>query len=214
MTCKCQCGEVYPIPAGLRVREFGCYHCGRLVKVVLLSERAQSDPPLRWAVALAAVLVGAMSLVSLAFAAPGDSTERQSFASRTETAAGDAAEAARGRGRMKVINDTGQAIAFRLVGPSAADTQTALIPPWTEKVFDELTAGTWTARYCLGRGWQPELNRFASGGECAELGDRVVLDERIEDGKLLYTVAALRFGSSPREWPAADRITASQFDGD
>ncbi len=214
MTCKCRCGEVYPIPAGLRVREFGCYHCGRLVKVGPVPERGQTDPPLRWAVALAAVLVSAMSMVSLAFAAPADSWERQSFATRTETAAGDAAEAAQGRGRIKVINDTGHAIAFRLVGPSAADTQTALLPPWTEKVFDELASGTWTARYCLGRDWQPELNRFAATGECDELGDRVVLDERIEDGKLLYTVAALRFGASAREWPAADRIPPSDFDGD
>ncbi len=222
MTFKCQCGEAFPIPAGVPVVEFRCHRCGRLIEVrrptpplrTAVAEDEPKDLPLRWGVALAGLLVAAVSLVSLAFAAPAESWDRQSFATRTETATGDAADAASGRGRMKVVNDTGEAIAVRLVGPTAADTQTTLVAPWSEKTFDQLAAGRWTARYCLGREWQPELNRFDSTRECDELRDRAVFDERIEDGNLAYTVAVLRFGPTPREWPEADRITQADFDGD
>jgi hypothetical protein len=164
--------------------------------------------------ALAVMLTALFSLASLASAGPPVSGRSQSYASRTETVPDGPAEAAQGRGRLKVINDSGRAIAFRLVGPTAGDTQTALIAPWTEHVFGELAGGRWMARYCLGEHWQPEVERFASTGECDEVTDPLVFMDGIDNGRLRYFVSVMRFGPSPREWPSTVRITPDDFAGD
>jgi hypothetical protein len=199
------CGDRYaiadeadPESYGLRRRWPFPRHAGTLRSAVL-------------AALAVAVLAG---LLNMAGGEAVDSPDRPGVAMRMETAPPEGADGALGRGVLKVINDSGKAIALRLIGPEYSDSRTILVPAWEDGRIFGLAPGTWVARYCTGSGWRPDERRFASIAGCAELDQTIDYTEVIAGETLHYGAAVIRFGPSPRESPPAHAIPAEEFTAD
>jgi hypothetical protein len=164
---------------------------------------------------LAALAIAvAAGLLNMAWAQPRDSSEHPGAAMRTEAMPVDAADSEQGRGVLKVMNDSGKAIALRLIGPEHSDSRTILIPAWEDRRVFRVPPGFWKARYCQGFGWQFDVQRFTTTGACGELDDTIRYSESVSDETLRYGAAVLRFGPTPRETPAAHPITVEEFAAD
>jgi hypothetical protein len=164
---------------------------------------------------LAALVIAVLAgVLNTAVAEIGESPQRTGVVMRTESVPGGIAEGAVGRGLLKVMNDSGSAIALRLIGPQYGDSRTVLVPAWGDGRVFNLVPGTWTVKYCTGSQWRPEARRFEFTAACGELDQTIEYTETIEDEALKYGAAVVRFGLSPREMPPAHPITADNFAAD
>ena len=181
MVFECACGERYPVANEAAPESFRCHRCGRILEWTPrhLPPPLASRPFLRHAgtlsyAGLAALAIAVVAgLLNMAVAEAGDSADRQGGAMRVETVPDGVADAAEGRGVLKVINDSGKTIALRLIGPEYSDSRTILVPAWQDAIVFGLSPGTWMAKYCTGSEWRPDERRFAITTACAEL-DRTI----------------------------------------
>ncbi|MGA2185078.1 MAG: hypothetical protein ABSH47_18825 [Bryobacteraceae bacterium] len=222
MVFECACGEGYPVADDAAPESIRCHRCGR----ILVRAPRHLPPPaesreflghagtLPYA-GLAALAIAVLAgLMNMAAGAAGDSADRRGVAMRVETVPGGVADAAEGRGVLKVINDSGKTIAFRLMGPAYSDSRTILVPAWQDAIVFGLSPGTWMAKYCTGSEWRPDERRFAIPTACAELDRTIPYTETIVDEILRYGAAVVRFGPSPGESPPAHQIAAEDFAAD
>jgi hypothetical protein len=158
-----------------------------------------------------AVLAG---LVNMAVAETGGSRDRPGVAMRVETAPDQDGAGTQGRGLLKVMNESGRALALRLIGPEYSDSRTVFVPAWDDGHVFGLTPGKWVVKYCTGSGWRPDERRFVITTACAELDWTIQYAEIMGDETLKYDAAIVRFGPSPRESPPAHPITAEDFAAD
>jgi hypothetical protein len=222
MVFKCVCGERYPVADEAAPVSIRCHRCGRIlvrtsrsVRPPAVARRFQRYVKVLPYAGLAALAIAVlMGLLNLVDAEAGDSPAHPAVAMRTEAVLSDAADGAQGRGVLKVINESGKTIALRLIGPAYGDSRTILIPLWQDRRVLGLPPGSWKVRYCTGSGWQPDARRFIRPGGCAEFDESIQYSETIADETLWYSAAVMRFGPTPRESPAAHRISAEEFTAD
>jgi hypothetical protein len=177
--------------------------------------RRDREPHLLLYAGLAVLALAVLAvLLRMALAEGRESPDGAGVAMRVETAPGEVADPSQGRGVLKVINDSGKAIAVRLIGPEYSNSRTIFVPAWQDGRVFGLAPGTWAAKYCTGSGWQPDERRFAMTTSCAELDGTIQFQETFTDETLRYDAAVLRFGPSPRETPPAHPIPAEDFVAD
>lgn len=222
MVFNCTCGEEYRVADNVAPVSFRCHRCG---SVLVRANRKRRSRAVRKSIArkargfryvgLAAFMIAvAAGLLGLNYAQAGDSLPvRQGIAMRTDTMLSDGDDAA-AHGLLKVINDSGKAIALRLVGPEYSDSRTILIPAWEDRRAFGLLSGKWVAKYCTGSDWQPDAKRFSTANVCAEFDETLQYTEFVADETRHYSVAIVRFGPTPRESPPSHAITAEDFAAD
>jgi len=161
----------------------------------------QRNPVLPYVLATGA-LVAAFAFLWSVFGGTDDTRgDPGGVAMREETDVSEGATAARGYGLLKLVNESGTEITFRLVGPEYRDSRTLEVPAWKDRVATGLAPGAWIVKYC-------------ANSQCAELSRPIDYEEIVPDGNLHYDAAVIRFGPSPSEWPAARPITHQDFSSD
>ena len=223
MLIECSCGVPFMVDDDAPPDSLRCDICGnvffrrpkqhpwREAFQNWIHENRGTFPYVGLTVLVIAVLAG---VLSTAIAEVGQPARRPGVIVRTESAPGDLGDGALGRGVLKVMNDSGSAVAVRLIGPHYSDSRTFLIPVWRDKGVFGLVPGTWTIRYCTGSGWRPDIRRFEFTSACGELEQTIEYTEDIVNESLKYEAAIVRFGPSTREMPAAHPISADDFGGD
>lgn len=222
MVFKCTCGERYAVPDSIAPESFRCHWCGSLVARSPGNHESHLRPREFVGIAgtllyagLAVLAIGVLAaLLPMTAVGAGGSSERPGVVMRTETAPGEIADGVLGRGELKVINDSGNAIAVRLIGPEFSNSRTVFVPAWEDGRVFGLAPGKWIAKYCTGSDWRPDERRFATTTSCAELDETIQYTESISDETLHYGAAVVRFGPSPGEIPSAHAIAAEDFVAD